>query len=67
MDEFHERGNQSLQGSLKRASLWLFCPKERLFDKEEDLVYLCSVLAETGIYLLFLGCKRSRREDQLAV
>jgi len=37
MDEFHERGNQSLGGSLKRASLRLSCPKERLLTRERIL------------------------------
>jgi len=34
MDKFHERGNQSLQGSLKRASLRLSCPKERFLTRK---------------------------------
>jgi len=37
MDKFHERGNQSLQGSLKKASLRLACPKERLLTKKRIL------------------------------
>ena len=37
MDKFHERGNQSLQGSLKRASLRLFCPKECLLTRKRIL------------------------------
>ncbi len=37
MDEFHKRGNQSLEESLKRASLRLSCPKERLLTRKRIL------------------------------
>jgi len=37
MDKFHERANQSLQGSLKRASLRLSCPKECLLTRKRIL------------------------------
>lgn len=49
-------------GESKEDIIKAVLPQRAPFDKEEGLVYiyLCSPLAETGIYLLFLGCNRSR-------